>query len=330
MAGRKRNPTKITKGIGIAVNEILKGNLIVLPTETVYGLGADATNEEAVLKIYQTKERPLFDPLIVHIKSIKEIKKYARDIPKEVYKLADAFSPGPITFIVRKKQIIPDIVTSGLESVAIRIPSHPMFQKVLKKCGKPIAAPSANMFGKISPTTAKDVLKELKGKVNYILDGGMCEIGIESTVVSFLEDNVKILRPGYITKRDIEKVLRKKVILTRDRTRKGKHKSDIYSPGMLKNHYAPSTPMYLTENIKDFTEEKRVGILDFSQYENLNEIALNLFSDLRKLDEENNVYIVAKKVKDSGIGSAINDRLEKASIGRVKMGKWEIKFIEKR
>jgi len=330
LAGRKRNPTKITKGIGIAVNEILKGNLIVLPTETVYGLGADATNKKAVLKIYETKRRPLFDPLIVHIKSIKEIKKYVRNIPKEVYKLAEAFSPGPITFILPKKNTIPDLVTSGLESVAVRIPSHPMFQKVLKKSGKPIAAPSANMFGRISPTTAKDVLKELKGKVNFILDGGMCEIGIESTVVSFLEDNIKILRPGFITKRDIEKVLRKKVILTRDRTRKGKHKSDIYSPGMLKNHYAPATPLYLTENLKDFEEEKRVGILDFAQYENLNEIALNLFSDLRKLDEDNYAYLVAKKVKDSGIGSAINDRLEKASVGRVKMGKWEIKFIEKR
>lgn len=325
-----RKKTKITKSINIAVKEILQGNIIALPTETVYGLAADATNEEAVLKIYETKKRPLFDPLIVHIRSVKEMKKYVEEIPSEVYKLAEKFSPGPITYILKKKKIIPDIVTSGLDTVAIRIPAHPMFQKILAKCKVPLAAPSANMFGRLSPTCAEDVYKELKGKLNYIVDGGQCEFGIESTVISFVDDNIKILRPGFITKKEIQKVLKKKVILVRDKTRHGKHKMAIYSPGMLKMHYAPTTPLYITDNIYDFKEQSNVGLLDFSKYSTLNEIAINLFSDLRKLDEQGFAYIVASKVKDSGIGVAINDRLEKAAKGRVKMGKWEIKFSIKK
>lgn len=326
---KKRTKTKITKSINIAVKEILKGNLIGIPTETVYGLAADATDDNAVVKIYEAKERPLFDPLIVHIKSIKEMKKYADDIPNEVYKLAEHFSPGPITYIVKKKETIPDIVSSGLNSIAIRIPSHPMFQQVLKKSGVPIAAPSANMFGRISPTSSDDVLKELKGKVNFILEGGQCEIGIESTVVSFMDDEIRILRPGFITKKDIEKVLRKKIILSRDKTRKGKHIQDIFSPGMLKSHYAPKTPLYITEKPKDFSMLKNVGILDFENYDSLQDIAINLFADLRKLDEQGYNFIVSKKVKDVGIGMAINDRLEKASSGKVKTLKWELKFIKK-
>ncbi len=326
----QRKKTKITKSINIAVKEILQGNIIALPTETVYGLAADATNEEAVLKIYETKKRPLFDPLIVHIRNIKEIKKYAVEVPSEVYKLAEKFSPGPITYILKKKKIIPDIVTSGLDTVAIRIPAHPMFQKILAKCKVPIAAPSANMFGRISPTSAEDVYKELKGKLNYIVDGGQCEIGIESTVISFVDDTIKILRPGYITKKEIQKVIKKNVILVRDKSRQGKNKFAIYSPGMLKIHYAPITPLYITDNLNDFKEQSNVGMLDFSKYSTLNEVAINLFSDLRKLDEHGYAYIVASKVKDSGIGVAINDRLEKAAKGRVKMGKWEIKFLIKK
>ncbi|MCX7832785.1 MAG: L-threonylcarbamoyladenylate synthase [Ignavibacteria bacterium] len=325
-----RRKTKITKSINIAVREILQGNIIALPTETVYGLAADATNEEAVLKIYETKRRPLFDPLIVHIRSIKEMKKYAEEIPAEVYKLAEKFSPGPITYILKKKKVIPDIVTAGLDTVAIRIPAHPMFQKILAKCKVPIAAPSANMFGRLSPTCAEDVYKELKGKLNYILDGGQCEFGIESTVISFIDDTIKILRPGFITKKEIQKVLKKKVILVRIKSRHSKNKLTIYSPGMMKTHYAPKTPLYITDNIYDFKEQSNVGLLDFSNYSSLNEVAINLFSDLRKLDEQGFAYIVASKVKDSGIGVAINDRLEKASKGRVKMGKWEIKFSIKK
>ena len=330
MAGRKKSITKITRSINIAVKEILKGNLIALPTETVYGLAADATNDEAVVKIFETKERPFFDPLIVHLKSIKEINKYAIDVPEDVFKLAKVFSPGPLTYIVRKKPIIPDIVSGGLETVAIRIPAHPMFQKVLHKSGVPISAPSANMFGRISPTSAEDVLKELRGRVNYILDGGPCKIGLESTVVSFIDDEIKILRPGYITKDDIQKVLGKKIILARDKTRKGKHKDDLFSPGMLKSHYAPQTPLYLTDDVREFESQKNVGILDHRKYDNLEDIAINLFSDLRTLDEKKYVYIVSSKVKDKGIGVAINDRLIKAATGRVKMGKWEIRFTEKK
>jgi len=153
--------TKIINSVEIAADEIVKGNVVGLPTETVYGLGADALNEDAVLKIYETKKRPDFNPLIVHVSEVQEFEKYATEIPNDVYKLADFFSPGPITFILKKKDIIPDIVTAGLDTVAIRVPSHELFRFVLKLSKKPIAAPSANMFGRISPTTAEDVLKEL-------------------------------------------------------------------------------------------------------------------------------------------------------------------------
>ena len=301
----KKIKTRITKSVNIAIREIQHGNLIAVPTETVYGLAANATDKNAVIKIYEAKKRPLFDPLIVHLKSIKEIKKYAIDIPKEVYKLAEEFSPGPITYILKKSDLIPDIVTSGLDTVALRIPSHTLFQQILKKSGVPIAAPSANMFGRISPTSAEDVYKELKNKIRFILDGGQSEIGIESTVVSFIDDEIRILRPGFITKADIEKVLRKKVIQSRDKTRTGRSKKDVYSPGMLKNHYAPHTPLYITEKIIDFADQKRVGLLDLSAYDSLNDIAINLFADLRKFDEEGYDYIA-------------------------KMAKWEIKFSVKK
>ena len=298
--------TIITQDIYKAAEEIKSGNVIGLPTETVYGLGADALNEKAVLKIYETKERPVFNPVIVHVYDINELEKYAENIPDEAYKLSEKFSPGPLTFVLKKKKIIPDIVTSGNDSVGLRIPSHKLFREVLKETKLPIAAPSANRSGRISPTSAEDVLSELEGRINYILDGGTCEIGIESTIISFLDEDVKILRHGFITKEDIEKVIGK----TSENV-SGK----IISPGLLKSHYAPMTPLHCVDDFEKIkiASDKNIGILDFSKYNDFREIALNLFSDLRKLDNQNYDLIVWKKLDDEGIGIAINDRLTRAS-----------------
>ena len=246
--------------------------------------------------------------MIVHIFDQDELKNYGEDITDEVYKLAEKFSPGPITYIVKKKKIIPDIVTSGNDSVGLRIPAHKIFREVLRSSEVPIAAPSANRSGMISPTKAADVLKELNGKINYILDGGKCEVGIESTVISFLNNEIRILRHGFVTKEEIEKVIGKILPGTGDK---------IISPGLLKSHYTPTTPFYISNNLKKIRDlnDPKTGILDLSKYKDLKEVALNLFSEMRRLDEEGFDMIIGEKVKDADLGIAINDRLERASRG---------------
>ncbi|HMS33038.1 MAG TPA: L-threonylcarbamoyladenylate synthase [Ignavibacteria bacterium] len=298
--------TLITKDIDTAVKELLSGNVVGLPTETVYGLGADALNEKAVLKIYETKERPAFNPVIVHVFDIENLGDYAISIPDEAYNLAEKFSPGPLTFIFKKGNKIPDIVTAGNDSVGLRIPSHPVFREVLKETNLPVAAPSANRAGRISPTSAEDVMSELKDRINFILDGGKCRIGIESTIISFTGEYPEILRHGFVTKEDIENVIGKT---------KEYHSGKIISPGQLKSHYAPSTPLLCEDDLANVdVSDKKTGLLDFSKYSDYKEIALNLFSDLRKLDEQNYDIILWKKLKDEGLGIAINDRLSRASV----------------
>lgn len=298
--------TLITKDIDTAVKELLSGNVVGLPTETVYGLGADAMNDKAVLKIYETKERPAFNPVIVHVYDIESMGKYSVNIPDEAYKLAEKFSPGPVTFVLRKRNNIPDIVTAGNDTIGLRIPSHPVFREVLRETDLPIAAPSANRAGRISPTSAEDVMSELKDRINFILDGGKCRIGIESTIISFTGEYPEILRHGFVTKEDIENVIGKT---------KEYHSGKIISPGQLKSHYAPSTPLICEDDLlKEDVSDKKTGKLDLSKYSDYKEIALNLFSDLRKMDEQNFDLIVWKKLKDEGLGIAINDRLSRASV----------------
>jgi len=316
--------TKITKNISLVIDELIKGNLVALPTETVYGLAANALNKDAVLNIFKIKKRPHFDPLIVHIKNISEIYKYAKYIPEDVFKLADKFSPGPITYVINKKNNIHDLVTAGLKTVAIRIPSHPLIIKVLKNIPFPLAAPSANMFGRISPTSAKDVLKELNGKINYVLEGGKSKIGIESTVLGFENNEVFILRPGFITKSQIENILGKKV----------QHKifkTKINSPGLLSSHYAPHTPLYIAEGNIDFDilKKRKAGFLDISKFKNINSLASNLFSELRKMDEKKYTFLVVEKIVNEGLGFAVNDRLQKASSGFIKMLNNELVIVKK-
>lgn len=326
--------TEITKNTDIAVSEILKGNVVALPTETVYGLGANGLVKNAVLKIYEVKKRPHFNPLILHIYSLDDLKKFAKNIPGEVYMLAEKFSPGPLTFVLEKKSKVPDILTAGLDSVAIRFPAHKMFRKVLKESKVPIAAPSANMFGRISPVTARDVYKELKGKINYILDGGKCEVGIESTVISFLNGKIKILRPGFITQKDIEKVIGHKLKENRKRkienskSNPGKKTGRYLSPGLLKSHYAPLTPLYIVKDLASLTKISKQNFyhIDLSNYRNLKSVASNLFKEFRKADEKKYDFITIQKVENTGLGIAINDRIEKASSGKIELTKDKSNF----
>lgn len=314
--------TEITKKVALAVSEILKGNVVALPTETVYGLGANGLNKNAVLKIYEVKKRPHFNPLILHLYNLEDLEKYTKHIPDEVYKLVESFSPGPITYVLEKKSIVPDIITAGLDSVAVRFPAHKMFREVLKESKVPIAAPSANMFGRISPVTARDVYKELKGKISYILDGGRCKVGIESTVISFLNNKIKILRPGFITQKDVEKVIGHK-LKEKGKKKKEKQKTDknktYLSPGLLKSHYAPLTPLYIVEDLTSLTKISKQNFyhIDLLKYKNLKSIASNLFKEFRLADEKKCDFITIQKVENNGLGIAINDRIEKASSGSI-------------
>ncbi len=305
--------------------EILRsGELVAIPTETVYGLAANALNPEAVLKIYETKGRPTFNPLIVHVHSAADFSKYASEVPELVKLLAEKFSPGPITFVLPKKSIIPDIVTGGGDTVALRVPGHPITLKLLAHLDFPLAAPSANPFGYISPVNAMHVADQLDGLIPYILDGGPSMIGVESTVVTVENKKLIVLRLGGVSLEDLKEVVE-------DVELRINSSSDPKSPGQLKSHYAPKIPLRLgkmEELLKEYTTEKK-AILSFTQkYEaenivaeeilstdgDLNEAARNLFIALRKLDNSEAEIILVERFPEHGLGLAINDRLERAAI----------------
>jgi L-threonylcarbamoyladenylate synthase len=305
-----------------AVELLRKGELVAVPTETVYGLAANALDEDAVLKIYHAKDRPRFNPLILHIDSFEKIKKYANEIPGDCIKLAAAFSPGPITFLLTKKDSVPDLVTAGSKKVAIRIPDHGLLTELLGQLDFPLAAPSANPSGYVSPVAAQHVYEGLHGKIPYILDGGECKVGVESTIVGFENDKTIIYRLGGISKESIEKVLGKEVGLQLSH-------SAPDSPGQLKSHYATSTPLYFgnaEELISRFADKTTVVITLDKQFTNiepafqfqlsasgdLDEAARNLFSTLYKADELNADLIIAEPMPDKELGSVINDRLKRA------------------
>ena len=297
--------TQIITDIKLAADEILKGNILGIPTETVYGLGANALNEDSVIKIFEAKERPRFNPLIVHLLNKDNLEEFVEEIPESFLKLYENFSPGPITYVLKKKKIISDIVTAGNETVAVRFPSHKIFRELLEIVKAPVAAPSANRFGRISPTNAEDVVKEMNGKLKYVLEGGSSDVGIESTVIDLTNEIPVVLRHGYISEEEIQNV-------TGETGERKYHK--INSPGMLLNHYAPHTPLIIVSDLNHIQkfEGKNYGVLDLNRYSDLKEAAKYLFSDLRRLDEKGFEMILAARVKDEGIGIAINDRLEKA------------------
>lgn len=301
-----------------------QGQVIGIPTETVYGLAGNALNEDAVLRIFKAKNRPYFDPLIVHTHALEEIAKYVEEVPEKAATLFSKFAPGPITVLLKKKAIIPDLVTSGLDQVAIRIPKHPLTLELLRSLDFPLAAPSANPFGYISPTTSYHVYDQLHGRIPYILDGGATEVGVESTILGFENNQPVVYRLGGLAVEDIEKVIGKVKVQTTD-------SSNPKAPGLLKSHYAPKKKLVIRDlqhfNAEEFAG-KKVGILAFDQYlpgvpqqqqlllseaGSLNEAAKNLFAAMRKLDAGEVEIICAAQFPEEGLGRAINDRLRRAA-----------------
>jgi L-threonylcarbamoyladenylate synthase len=316
--------TYISKDIEIAIALLKNDQVIAIPTETVYGLAGNALNPSVVNKIYEIKNRPLNNPLIIYLPDTTQIYKYVKNIPAIAEKLAAYFWPGPLTLLLPKNDIIPDIVTAGLPNVAIRIPSHPFAIQLLRKLPFPLAALSANPFAHISSTSAEDVKKMLFGKIPYILDGGPCTKGIESTIVGFDDDMPIIYRVGVITSEAIKSVTGKVEI------NQMKIQNPL-SPGMLPSHYAPHTSLFLTNNVAALLKKlphNGTGILAFknpylfipennqevlSETGNLDEAAHNLYKALLRLDSLELERIVAERIPYIGIGVAINDRLERAA-----------------
>ncbi|MCX7982809.1 MAG: L-threonylcarbamoyladenylate synthase [Syntrophales bacterium] len=311
------------KDLREGANVIRKGGLVAFPTETVYGLGADALNEEAVVRIFEAKERPLHDPLIVHVETEDQIKMLVPSIPPSARKLMDKFWPGPLTLVLPKSPLVPDLITAGLPSVAIRMPANPWARKLISLAGTPIAAPSANLFGKTSPTCARHVKEQLEGRYDFIVDGGACRIGIESTVLSLVGPCPVILRPGGITYEDIEATIGP---VEKKSPPASNHRAKL-SPGMLDTHYAPHTPMMVVSDVGPYLEKKDVGLItlrkpvkqalgplvSLSSRGDLREAATNLYRAMRELDRMGLKLIIVERMPDMGLGSAINDRLKRAS-----------------
>jgi len=310
------------KNIKLAAELLRKGGLVAFPTETVYGLGADTLNSHAVARIFEVKNRPRFDPLIVHIDSLEDIEKLCLNIDERAKKLMKRFWPGPLTLILPKSSRVPDIVTAGLPNVAVRMPSHHVALELINEAGMPIAAPSANPFGYLSPTTAEHVKEQIGEKVDLILDGGKCPIGVESTVIDLTESEPTLLRSGGLPLEEIEQVIGKVKIshVNPERPR---------SPGQMPCHYSPRTPIRILEDKKfKIPTGKKVGLLAFSHpkgelpYEmvevlssqrDLREAAANFFSCLHRLDGAGLDIILAEPVEEVGLGRAIMERLRRAS-----------------
>jgi L-threonylcarbamoyladenylate synthase len=317
------NKANIKKAAGI----IKSGGIVVFPTETVYGLGADAFNPIAVSKIFEAKKRPFFDPLIVHIASLSSIEEIAEGFGSIEKKLAEKFWPGPLTLVLSKRSSVPDIVTSGLSTVAVRMPANEIAISLIREAHSPIAAPSANLFGRISPTKAEHVLNQLGKTINMILDGGQCGIGVESTIIKIENGQPLLLRHGGVPLEEIEKIAgkAKQNISVFDSAGTGK----VESPGQMPYHYSPVTPLVLVENIDNLKLKKaKAGLLAFkrpqidmpfikveilSETGNMIEAAANLFSCLNNLDSADLDIIYAEIVPTTGLGMAIMDRLSKAA-----------------
>lgn len=313
--------------IGTDINEakslLERNELVAIPTETVYGLAANGLRSEAVAKIFEAKNRPSFNPLILHVAYPGMIKELVKFVPEKARQLAEIFWPGPMTLILPKKAIVPDIVTAGLDSVGVRVPDHPLTLHLLRQLNFPLAAPSANPFGYVSPTTPEHVAKQLGDKVSYILDGGQCRVGIESTIIKVTDDAVKVLRLGGIALEEIEEITGKVEV-------DAKPTENPEAPGMLSSHYAPGKKIILgniKENLAKY-QGKKTGVLSFTQKpegadeENLfilsasgdlMEAASHLFDFLRRLDQSDVEIILAELLPEEGLGRAINDRLRRAA-----------------
>ena len=306
----------LQKKISNAAIKLREGELAAFPTETVYGLGADATNDSAVAKIFAIKGRPEFNPLITHVRSIEEAQHYGV-FSKNALAIAERFWPGPLTLILNRKRDCPIswLTTAGLSTVALRVSDHPIANELIKLTGRPIAAPSANKSGRISPTRAEDVINEFQNELEIILDGGDCRVGLESTVLDVSGANPAILRPGYITQIDIQNNFGPIILASKT--------AKITAPGMLESHYAPNCKVRLNaaciqtgEVFLGFGKNSISGSKNLSETAELNEAAANLFRMLRDLDQNNITGIAVAPIPEHGLGIAINDRLKRAAAPR--------------
>lgn len=309
--------------ITTAIRHLRQGDPIGLPTETVYGLAAKALDEAAVVKIFQVKNRPSFDPLIVHVASLAQAQEHVSELPESARILAQATWPGPLTLLLPKAAHIPDLVTSGLPKVGIRVPNHPLALELLRQVDFPLAAPSANPFGYVSPTTAQHVQDQLGAAIPYILDGGPCTVGVESTIVGFENEKAIVYRLGGKKLEDIESLIGR-VTLRLNKS------SNPIAPGMLATHYAPRKPVILGDisELLPRYQGQKVGVISFQQdwgvtsgtqlilspTGDLEEAARKIFSALRMLDTGSFDVILSERFPDVGLGRAINDRLTRASV----------------
>jgi L-threonylcarbamoyladenylate synthase len=313
------------EAIAAAACCLAAGGLVAFPTETVYGLGADAQNEEAVARLYEAKRRPAFNPLIAHVADAGAGERLAR-FSADALRLAQTFWPGPLTLVLPKRADCPvaELATAGLDSVALRVPDHPIARAIIEAFGKPVVAPSANRSGHVSPTTAAHVLADLRGRIDLIIDDGPASIGIESTIVACLNGPL-LLRPGGVPRAEIARVLGRELP---DIPRPPASEGPI-APGQLASHYAPRTPLRLNatevkerEALLAFGDElpkgggRAVKILNLSLRSDLIEAAANLFAHLRALDAAGARAIAAMPVPRTGLGEAINDRLRRAAAPR--------------
>jgi L-threonylcarbamoyladenylate synthase len=314
-----------------ASNFIKNNEVVAFPTETVYGLGANALDENSVLKIFEAKARPSDNPLIVHISKIKQLNDLVCEIPPIAHKLMDKFWPGALTIIFKKKELVPDITTAGRDSVAIRMPSHNIALKFIEKCNVPIAAPSANSFSKPSPTIAKHVYEDLNGKIPFIIDGGNCNIGLESTIIDLTQEKPMILRPGGITIEEIENVIGK--VELHKSVLNPKEKVDIAkAPGMKYKHYSPNATVILIENstidkIIKRNKNKKIGIISLNKnlqinnakiekmelLNSINNLSHDIFKLFREMDDHNIELIIVDKIPSKDLGISILNRVKKAA-----------------
>lgn len=313
----------ITTDIELAISVLAQDGVVALPTETVYGLAGNAYSEQAVRQIFALKNRPLFNPLIVHLPSADCLDEVAIEIPDLARQLAHSYWPGPLTLLLKKRSNIPDLVTAGKSTVAVRVPNHPLSLDLLNRIDFPLAAPSANPFGSISPTTAQHVYGYFGEQVEVILDGGACDRGIESTIIGFEGDQLILYRHGALSLETIQQVSGRVGV-------QQLHSNKPIAPGMLARHYAPRTPIILTDQLDEEIRKyphKKIGVLLFEQNRmedavevqvvlsengDLEEAARNLYAALHRLDHLDLDLLIAQPVPDVGIGQSINDRLRRA------------------
>jgi L-threonylcarbamoyladenylate synthase len=315
---------QISKDLDLTKNLLENDEVVAIPTETVYGLAGNIFSEKAIKKIFETKKRPFFNPLIVHVHSLACLEKICSEIPLKAKLLANNFWPGPLTLVLKKQNSISDLVTGGKDTVAVRIPNHFLTLELLSKLDFPLAAPSANPFGSISPTSAEHVANYFSNTLPLVLDGGNCENGIESTIIGFENEEPILYRLGAISREEIESVIGPVLL-------KNNNENAPEAPGMLTRHYAPLTKTILVNDVKKEIEKyptKKIGLLLFnnvtidkedvvieilSKKGSLKEATANLYAAMHRLDTQNLDLIIAQKFPEIDLGNSINDRLERAT-----------------